>query len=112
MEASLEDVVISGYYLCYAAPEDPYGAPERKPSPAMLLQAAEEHGLDLKSSIMIGDRLSDVQCGKNAGCTAILTLGHSGDDDLVAARLLADYVAQDLKAAAEWVLQKFPRNTV
>lgn len=104
MEAKLEGVFFAGYYLCYGAPEDPYGADERKPSPVMLRRAAEEHGLDLGRSVMIGDRLSDVQCGKNAGCTSILTLGHSGEDDLVEAKAVADFVAEDLVAAARWIL--------
>jgi D-glycero-D-manno-heptose 1,7-bisphosphate phosphatase len=110
MEAQLIGIHIAGYYLCYAAPEDPYGADERKPSPAMLLQAAQEHDLDLERSVMIGDRWSDVQCAKNAGCRSVLTLGHSGEDDLTEARSLADFVAPDLRAAAEWILQTCNRN--
>jgi len=39
----------------------------RKPSPMMLLNAAEELNLDLKRSIMVGDRLSDLQAGASAG---------------------------------------------
>jgi len=108
MEMRLGGIRFTGYYLCYGAPEDPYAADDRKPAPAMLLRAAEEHGLDLGRSVMIGDRLSDVQCGKNAGCLSILTLGHSGGDDLKEAKVLADFVAEDLVAAATWVRAKYP----
>jgi D-glycero-D-manno-heptose 1,7-bisphosphate phosphatase len=44
----------------------------RKPSPGMLLQAAEEMRLDLSRSWMIGDGLTDIQAGKSAGTRTIL----------------------------------------
>jgi len=47
-------------------------SPLRKPQPGMLLQAAEEHELDLAASWMIGDALSDVEAGARAGCSTIL----------------------------------------
>ena len=39
----------------------------RKPSPAMLLAAAQELNLDLSRSLLIGDRLSDLKAGVQAG---------------------------------------------
>jgi D-glycero-D-manno-heptose 1,7-bisphosphate phosphatase len=39
----------------------------RKPSPAMLLEAAQVLNLDLNRSSLIGDRLSDLQAGAGAG---------------------------------------------
>ena len=38
-----------------------------KPSPLMLLDAAETLNINLKESIIIGDRLSDLVAGKQAG---------------------------------------------
>jgi D-glycero-D-manno-heptose 1,7-bisphosphate phosphatase len=46
------------------------GAPPhswRKPSPAMLLAAATDLQLDLSRSLLVGDRLSDLQAGARAG---------------------------------------------
>jgi mannose-1-phosphate guanylyltransferase / phosphomannomutase len=40
----------------------------RKPATGMLLQAASDWNIDLKESIMIGNRESDVLAGENAGC--------------------------------------------
>ena len=40
----------------------------RKPKPGLLLQAAEDHALDLSSCWMIGDTASDIEAGRNAGC--------------------------------------------
>ena len=43
----------------------------RKPKPGMLLKAAEDLNIDLKSSYMIGDSNSDVEAGNAAGCKSI-----------------------------------------
>lgn len=44
----------------------------RKPKPGMLLAAAEKWGIDLLKSWMVGDRMTDVEAGKAAGCRPIL----------------------------------------
>jgi D-glycero-D-manno-heptose 1,7-bisphosphate phosphatase len=44
----------------------------RKPLPGMLLTAAREHGVDLAQSWMVGDRDTDMQAGRAAGCRTIL----------------------------------------
>jgi D-glycero-D-manno-heptose 1,7-bisphosphate phosphatase len=51
----------------------------RKPKPGLLLKAAEEQKLDLGKSYMIGDSLTDIQAGKNAGCTTFLLGNHKCD---------------------------------
>ena len=51
----------------------------RKPNPGMINQAMEEFHIDLSESILIGDKLTDIQAGKNAGVgTNILYLGSDG----------------------------------
>lgn len=39
----------------------------RKPSPNALLHAAKEYNIDLSQSYFIGDKITDLQCGWNAG---------------------------------------------
>jgi D-glycero-D-manno-heptose 1,7-bisphosphate phosphatase len=39
----------------------------RKPEPGMILLAAEEHGIDLQSSVLVGDSPTDMQAGLAAG---------------------------------------------
>ena len=39
----------------------------RKPSPHMLIKASKDFNIDLSKSILIGDRLSDLKSGENAG---------------------------------------------
>lgn len=46
-------------------------APTRKPGTAMLVRYLAS-GIDLNSSYVIGDRLTDVELAKNIGCNAIL----------------------------------------
>ena len=45
-----------------------------KPKPGMLLEAAKKYDIDLSESWMVGDRLSDVKTGINAGTKTILVL--------------------------------------
>jgi len=44
----------------------------RKPKPGLFLEAARRHGLDLASSWIVGDRETDVEAGRAAGCHTIL----------------------------------------
>jgi len=39
----------------------------RKPNPGMIHMAAKKHNINLKESLMIGDNISDVEAGHNAG---------------------------------------------
>lgn len=50
----------------------------RKPSPELLLQAAEKLNIDLENSYMIGDKPSDIRAGIAAGCKTVY-LGSSSD---------------------------------
>ena len=60
---------------CYFSPTVPQGTdrrlsedPDRKPAPGMLHRASVDHHLDLARSWMIGDMVSDILAGRNAGC--------------------------------------------
>jgi len=56
---------VDGVYLC---PHEPNANCDcRKPKPGMLIQAANELSLELKSSWMVGDAWSDIQAGQSAG---------------------------------------------
>jgi histidinol-phosphate phosphatase family protein len=66
-----EAVAIDAYRYCPHGPDA--GCACRKPAPGMLLDAARELGVDLTRSVMIGDRASDLEAGRAAGCpTTIL----------------------------------------
>jgi D-glycero-D-manno-heptose 1,7-bisphosphate phosphatase len=94
----------SAIYCCYDDPAHPVENC-RKPSPKMILQARDEHDLDLLHSFFIGDKLSDVKAGKNAGCRSILLKLKENEESHQAA-LLADYVTADIYKAAQWIIQR------
>lgn len=65
-------ITLAAWYVC---PHCPALAPDcgcRKPAPGLLRQAANEHGIDLARSWMIGDILDDVEAGRRAGCRTVL----------------------------------------
>ncbi|WP_373005298.1 D-glycero-beta-D-manno-heptose 1,7-bisphosphate 7-phosphatase [Sulfurimonas sp.] len=68
-EFSSKDIDIKKVYYCPHHPDISGECRCRKPNPGMLLQAAEELNIDLKNSIIIGDKERDVLAGINAGLT-------------------------------------------
>ncbi|MES2220848.1 MAG: HAD family hydrolase [Acidobacteriota bacterium] len=72
-----QQVNVDGYYFCPHHPEfgvGPYRkeCEDRKPQPGMILKAATDHRIDLKRSILIGDRCSDLQAGAAAGISKLI----------------------------------------
>ncbi len=88
-------VTIDCVKYCPHRPEDE--CPNRKPNPGMLLEAAKEFDIDLGLSVMIGDNVTDVEAGKNAGCLLNILLG-AGQGSAGCT------VAEDLVEAVEMVL--------
>ena len=71
----------------------------RKPKPGLLLRAASKWEIDLTRSFMIGDRWSDTQAGKNAGCRTILIERDYSQRD----KCQPDWIAQDLPSACKLI---------
>jgi D-glycero-D-manno-heptose 1,7-bisphosphate phosphatase len=92
----------------YIAAEAP-GTPSRgrKPSPEFLFDARDEFDLDLGRCYMIGDKLSDLECGWNAGvkgCILVRT-GYGAQVERESAdKLGLAVVVDDLAAAAEHII--------
>lgn len=70
----------------------------RKPRPGMLMRAATRLGVDLATSFMVGDKTSDVEAGRAAGCSTVWIGSGPGSD--------ADFVVSDLAGAAAWILEQ------
>ena len=100
-------VAFEKIYYAAEAPEMPsYG---RKPSPRFLLDASRDYHASLARSYMIGDKLSDLQCGWNAGvCKSILVKTGYGQKLLQQKNidLSRAEIAENLAAAADWILQQ------
>ena len=98
----LGDGLITATYMC---PDGPAGeSGRRKPSPAMVLEAARDLSLDLARSWFIGDKEIDVQCGRAAGTRTMLV--RTGHGHLVSAADAAGahFVAKDIASAADFIL--------
>ena len=59
----------------------------RKPEPGLFFDLAQKWQLDLRQSVMIGDRCSDVEAGQRAGCHSYLFDG--GDLHQLAQQIIA-----------------------
>lgn len=96
---------VDAIYHCPLAPriKDPrvIEDPNRKPGPGMLLRAAREHGLDLNRSVMVGDTISDMEAGRNAGvaATVLVRTGYGARIDLPDPAI--DHVVADMAQAAQ-----------
>lgn len=106
---------LDGVYVCTHHPsagEPPYRSDCdcRKPKAGLLRRAAEELGLDLTASTMIGDKASDLDAGRAVGARGILVLTGYGLGDWEYQRdaftVKPDFVADDLLDAVDWVLTR------
>jgi mannose-1-phosphate guanylyltransferase len=101
--------VLDGIYYCPVAPggddRTTVECLDRKPGPGMLLRAAGELGLDLKTSWMVGDLISDVLAGRNAGCRSILVQSGQTVAAEIAGQADQSLVAADLAAATDVILK-------
>lgn len=95
-------VSISQVYYCPHAPDSDCAC--RKPSPSLLQQAAADSGLALDQAFCIGDKASDVEAGRAAGCRTVLVLTGYGEEHRDRG-VTADFVARDLAEAADWILR-------
>lgn len=109
-----EGARIDGIYYCPHHPdvgEPPYrrDCECRKPKPGLLLQAASELAIDLGESAMVGDSITDIAAGRQAGCrTAALVLtgdGRSERELLKGADHQPDFISQDIAAAIDRILR-------
>lgn len=70
-------IILSKIYYCPHHPTKGIGEYKidcscRKPSPGMLLKGIKELNIDPSSSYMVGDKMSDVEAGINAGVIPVL----------------------------------------
>src|SRR5579871_3818465 len=74
-----QQVNITRVYYCPFHPVHGVGkykfdSPDRKPRPGLLLRAREDLDLDLESSVLIGDTVSDIKAGIDAGVGKVILL--------------------------------------
>ena len=99
VHARLDDLLeaqgarVDAYYHC---PHERGTCDCRKPGTALIERASNDHGIELRDAVLIGDSPSDVEAGRRVGATTVL-LGPAGD---------ADHVAPTLADAVDWALSR------
>ncbi|MBE0598091.1 MAG: D-glycero-beta-D-manno-heptose 1,7-bisphosphate 7-phosphatase [Desulfuromonadales bacterium] len=102
---------IDAFYICPHHPQAGVGEYRiecdcRKGRPGMLLQAATEHGIDLASSWMVGDKAADVEAGVAAGCRPLLVLTGYGRQESEGLPETAAPRLPNLPEAVEYILSQ------
>jgi D-glycero-D-manno-heptose 1,7-bisphosphate phosphatase len=93
-----EELPVDAIEVCYHRQRD--GCDRRKPKAGMIWRAAERLRLDCGRSFIIGDRASDVEAGRGAGCTTIfIDLGYTDEHSVH-----PDFVAGSLSEATKIIL--------
>ena len=108
-QLSEQGVCFQKIYVAPEAPDAPSRA--RKPSPQFLFDARDEFGLDLAASYLIGDKLSDLECGWNAGVKSCILVRTGYGAELQQTRpdtLARAAIVEDLPGAVDWILTNFP----
>ena len=107
-ELSRAGAHLDGIYYCPHTSADACEC--RKPKPGMLERAAREHGLDLRRSFVVGDRLGDIELARNVAARSVLVRTGYGEGELAwhVAKwpIQADYVAPTLTEAVDWILRQ------
>jgi len=112
-ELAKDGAFLDGEYYCFHHPEAKLKRLKancecRKPKPGLLHQAAQDMDIDLSKSWMIGDGLTDVKAGKEAGCRTILL----GKMKCELCHLMAeenvrpDVIVSNLTEAARYILKQ------
>ncbi|MCH8171609.1 MAG: HAD family hydrolase [Bacteroidetes bacterium] len=106
------NVQIDDFYYCPYHPE--FSSEEecrcRKPSPMLIKVAAVEHNIDLSKSYFIGDMVTDIECGKNAGLKTILVKTGNGKKSLDVLKIqnnLPSFVAQNIFDSCNFIQNDF-----
>ena len=92
-----EGIKIEKIYVC------PHRTDEnckcRKPNPYFVFEAQKEFDIDLSKSFFVGDRDTDIGCGKNAGVKTILV------GDLGSGNIEPDFREKDLISAINIIIK-------
>lgn len=91
---------IDDFMICFHTDADSCSC--RKPKPGLILEATEKHGIEIKSSYIVGDRWRDILAGQAAGCRTIF-VDHGYVQDQPAA---PDQTVKSLAEAATLILER------
>ena len=95
----MEELPLERIYSCYHDGIDECNC--RKPKPGMLLKAANQYGVDLTRSWLIGDRWKDIDAGNAAGCATVF-VDYGYDEEL---NTFPDHRVSDVREIPPVILQ-------
>jgi len=102
-----KNIFFTDIFFCPHKPEDKCSC--RKPAIKLFLQAQKKYKINFKNSYIIGDKVSDVQAGKNIKAKTILVLTGYGKRtylELKAKKCSVDFVAKNLLSAVNWIIKQ------
>jgi D-glycero-D-manno-heptose 1,7-bisphosphate phosphatase len=103
-------IELAGIYHC---PHHPQGSVSdyaiacacRKPEPGMILRAAQAHGIDLSRSLLVGDKISDLEAGRAAGIPSLYLVVPPGQE-----KNLAVFPDVQQVSSLEEVVERLPQT--
>jgi D-glycero-D-manno-heptose 1,7-bisphosphate phosphatase len=107
----IDKVQIDAFYYCPAHPDFSTESESkcRKPSPYLVFLASNENQINLEQSYFIGDSVSDIECGNNAGLSTILVKTGNGKEALSILQngnKLPSFVAENIFDAGNYIVQQ------
>jgi D-glycero-D-manno-heptose 1,7-bisphosphate phosphatase len=92
---------IDAAYFCPERPDK--ATARRKPGTGMIEEAKRDYQIAIEKSWFVGDKDSDILCGRNAGCKTILVLTGYGHDHRDCG---PHFIAKDIVEAAQIILRE------
>ena len=99
---------IDVFYYCPFHPD--YDSQEkckcRKPSPKLVFESSEKFNVDLTKSYFAGDKVSDIECGKNAGIKTVLISNSLNEAEIIQlqnSQNSPNFVADDFLAFVDFI---------
>lgn len=107
-EAKIDALYYSPYHKDGIIEEYSTQHSSRKPGIGMILEAQKDHDIDLNNSYMIGDALSDMQSGINAGLHNILVetgYGKIAYRKCLDEKVKIDFIASNIYEAVKYIVK-------
>ena len=79
----IHGVKIQKVYFCPHHPAHGGECECRKPKPGMIIEACNEFNIDLSQSVLIGDKISDIQSGEKAGIRTNIMVKNGFFDEII-----------------------------
>ena len=103
-----EGIHLDGLYVCPHSPDDDCAC--RKPKLGLLQKAGRDLDFSIASSIVIGDKASDIEMGRMAGALTFLARTGYGSQVSTEEVVEPDFIVNDLSSATESIRNLLSRE--